>query len=222
MPKYTKVDKQRDIYGELAWNKFHAVKSSKDNSFVYPTNREFFDGPRNYNRKFNTTDMTSPDFYRKNAPKNSVARLHKRPHLKSLYTKNPHSASTFFPNTTKNQHSHHNSKSFMGKRSDSIANKQQFDEMMRHGSFYDTPFILEKEPGNKFKVRDEVKQTMSLASEIPFLRTQIDPQELSKTQQSFFRPNLSNGFSTHGRTSPKSSRAGSPMKQYHSPRKAKK
>ena len=48
MPKYTKVDKQRDIYGELAWNKHHSVKSSKDNTFVYPTCREFFDGPRNY------------------------------------------------------------------------------------------------------------------------------------------------------------------------------
>ena len=50
-------------------------------------------------------------------------------------------------------------------------NKQQYDEMMRHGSVYDTPFILDKEPGNKFKVRDEVKQTMNLASEIPFLRS---------------------------------------------------
>lgn len=91
------------------------------------------------------------------------------------------------------------------------------DEMERHGSFYDTPFILPKEPGNKFAVVDEVKKTMNEAFEIPFLRTQIDPCELSKTQQSFFRPNISNGFSTAGKTSPKSSRAGSPMKG--SPRK---
>ena len=80
------------------------------------------------------------------------------------FIKNSQSISGYFPKTSTNR-------SFIGKRSNSIVNKQQYDEMMRHGSVYDTPFILDKEPGNKFKVRDEVKQTMNLASEIPFLRS---------------------------------------------------
>ena len=60
---------------------------------------------------------------------------------------------------------------------------------------------------------------MNLASEIPFLRTQIVPSELNKTHRSsFFKPNWSNGFSTNGAPSPKiMTRAGSPVKG--SPRK---
>ena len=49
------------------------------------------------------------------------------------------------------------------------------------GSLYDTPFKLEKEPGNKFKVVNEIERTMDKQSEIPFLRTQINPMEFSKT-----------------------------------------
>ena len=67
------------------------------------------------------------------------------------------------------------SKAFKEKRASSINNKLMIDEMNRHGSFYDTPFIIPKEPGNNFAVVDEVKNTMNLASEIPFLRTKIDP-----------------------------------------------
>ena len=164
MPKYTKVDKQRDIYGELAWDKHHSVKTSKFNDNLYPTCREFFDGPRNYNRRFNTTDMQSSDFYRKQAPKNSVGKIHRPPRLRSLYSKSPHSMSNFFGGSS-------TSKVFKEKRSGSITNKHILDEMERHGSFYDTPFVLPKEPGNKFAVVDEVKNTMNEAFEIPFLRT---------------------------------------------------
>lgn len=49
------------------------------------------------------------------------------------------------------------------------------------GSIYDTPFRLQKEPGNKFKVTEAVEQTIGVSSEIPFLRTQINPADFSKT-----------------------------------------
>ena len=60
------------------------------------------------------------------------------------------------------------------------------DQSRFGGSLYDTPFTLEKEPGNKFKVREEVGRTMNNSTEIPFLRTPIEPQELSKTHTAGF------------------------------------
>lgn len=52
MPNYTKLEKERDIYGELGWIGNFNVKCSKNNTSCYPTYREFFDGPRNYNKMF--------------------------------------------------------------------------------------------------------------------------------------------------------------------------
>ena len=50
------------------------------------------------------------------------------------------------------------------------------------GSLYDTPFLLQKEPGNKFKVVNEVEKTMpNHTGEIPFLRSHFDPKQFSKT-----------------------------------------
>lgn len=54
------------------------------------------------------------------------------------------------------------------------------------GSQYDTPFLLEKEPGNKFKVVNEVEKTMRTHSEIPFLRTQIAPEDFARTHTGGF------------------------------------
>ena len=48
------------------------------------------------------------------------------------------------------------------------------------GSHYDTPFLLEKEAGNKFRVVNDVERTMDKQSEIPFLRTQINPLDYNK------------------------------------------
>ena len=45
---------------------------------------------------------------------------------------------------------------------------------------------MEKEPGNKFKVVSAVEKTVGNSSEIPFLRTQIDPQQFAKTYQNGF------------------------------------
>lgn len=48
MPDYTKLSKERDIYGELGWISNFNVKFSKNNNKMHPTYREFFDGPKNY------------------------------------------------------------------------------------------------------------------------------------------------------------------------------
>ena len=59
MPDYSKLAKERDIYGELGWVNNFNVKCSKNNSKLYPTNREFFDDPRNYNSQFSSAQMTN-------------------------------------------------------------------------------------------------------------------------------------------------------------------
>lgn len=39
------------------------------------------------------------------------------------------------------------------------------------GSFYSTPFVLELEKSNKYKIDDRLKDTVPLKNAIPFLRT---------------------------------------------------
>lgn len=41
---------------------------------MYPTYREFFDNPLNYQSTFNNQILTNAEFFRQNAPHNSVAR----------------------------------------------------------------------------------------------------------------------------------------------------
>lgn len=48
MPDYSKLSKERDIYGELGWIQNFNVKFSKNNDKLHPSYREFFDGPKNY------------------------------------------------------------------------------------------------------------------------------------------------------------------------------
>ena len=156
MPDYSKLAKDRDIYGELGWINNFNVKCSKNNDKLYPTYREFFDGPKNYHTTFNNSTMTNSEFFRQNAPKKSVARVKKSPPRKS-----PMMSTTGFS-------------SIKSKRAVS-----QNDQMS--GSFYDTPFVLEKDPGNKFRVVNEVEKTMPTHTEIPFLRTHHDAQAFSKT-----------------------------------------
>ena len=68
MPEYSKVSKERDIYGELGWIPNFNVKYSKNNQKLYPTYREFFDYPKNYHNQFNNQTMTNQEFFRQNAP----------------------------------------------------------------------------------------------------------------------------------------------------------
>lgn len=126
MPDYTKLAQERDIYGELGWIPNFAVKYSKNNTKVYPTYREFFDGPKDYHNAFNSASMTNSEFFRQNAPKQSVARI-SRP---------KRSSGPYSPNSSVGFQS-------LKKRAASVIDRSQMG-----GSHYDTPFILQKEPGN--------------------------------------------------------------------------
>lgn len=64
MPDWSKVAKDRDVYGELAWIPNFNVKLSKHNNKVYPTVREFFDAPKPYHNRFNNQAMTNQEFFR--------------------------------------------------------------------------------------------------------------------------------------------------------------
>jgi hypothetical protein len=74
MPDYSQIAKERDIYGELGWIPNFNVKCSKNNGKRHVTTREYFDGPMNYHVTFNNSTMTNSEFFRQNAPSNSVAR----------------------------------------------------------------------------------------------------------------------------------------------------
>ena len=64
MPDYSKLAKDRDIYGELGWINNFNVKFSKNNHKLHPCYREFFDGPKNYHNQFNNSTMTNSEFFR--------------------------------------------------------------------------------------------------------------------------------------------------------------
>jgi len=66
MPDWSKVDKERDMYGELAWIKNFQVKLSKNNNRMHQKFKEFFDQPRNYHMIYNNS--TQQDFFRETAP----------------------------------------------------------------------------------------------------------------------------------------------------------
>ena len=53
MPDYSRVSKQRDIYGELGWVPNFNIKFSKDNQNMHPSYREFFDYPKVFHSQFN-------------------------------------------------------------------------------------------------------------------------------------------------------------------------
>ena len=56
-----------------------------------------------------------------------------------------------------------------------------------HGEMEVTnPFFLEKDRSKRHATNTEVKRTVAQSSEIPFLRTQIDPMKLSKTHHGTF------------------------------------
>ena len=64
MPDYTKLSKERDIYGELGWISNFNVKSSKNNGRMHSTFREYFDSPKNYHKQFNNASLTNQEFFR--------------------------------------------------------------------------------------------------------------------------------------------------------------
>ena len=117
--------------------------------------------------------MTNPEFFRQNAPKKSVARVQK--YARSIKSPSPNSSKGF-----------NNSRGFNGTFVDRRNTSVTQNSTTMGGSLYDTPFLLDKDPGNKFKVINDVERTMRNQSEIPFLRTQINAMDLSKTHTAGF------------------------------------
>jgi hypothetical protein len=52
-PSWSKLDKTRDVYGELGWIANFEVKSSKNNGRVHRNFKEFFDAPKSYQAVYN-------------------------------------------------------------------------------------------------------------------------------------------------------------------------
>ena len=167
MPDYTKLSKERDIYGELGWISNFNVKFSKNNHKMHPTYREFFDGPKNYHSQFNNASVTNQEFFRQNAPEGSVARL-------------PRGGSSLSPSSSVGFKSFHSGGAH--KRSGTI----DVQNPNFQGSSYATPFILQRDVSNRHRVDDNIKKTVNQTTEIPFLRTQFDAMKMSRTQHGTF------------------------------------
>lgn len=58
MPSYSRVSKERDIYGELGWIPNFSVTYSKNNKDLHKNFKEYFDQPRQYNELFNNSSVT--------------------------------------------------------------------------------------------------------------------------------------------------------------------
>ena len=147
MPDYSKLAKDRDIYGELGWINNFNVKFSKNNHKLHPCYREFFDGPKNYHNQFNNSTMTNSEFFRQNAPAGSVA--------KSPSGYKSYGSSVGFKSVGP-----------AARRSGS-----KMDDISRMGgSAYATPFVLEKDLNNRHRVDKQVEVSMEQTTQIPFLR----------------------------------------------------
>lgn len=142
MPEISKISHDRDIYGELGWVSNFQVKSAKDNTQVHHSYREFFDAPKAYHMKFTSSTMTNSEFFRKNAPNTSVA------------------------------HERSKSTSFAHWRQDVGDGKRGKTSMNVTGSIYQTPFVLQEDKRNNYKVSKKLRGTTlpEMESMIPFLR----------------------------------------------------
>lgn len=142
IPEYSSVSRERDVYGELGWIGNFNVKCSKNNGHRHSTYKEFFDGPKNYHITFTNSTLTNSEFFRQNAPGNSVA-----------YQRQVSSAG-------------------FGKSRPGSQSQQQLGVASMGGSHYSTPFILEQDKSNKHATHEGLKNTneKSLNNMIPFLR----------------------------------------------------
>ena len=140
MPDYTKLSKERDIYGELGWISNFNVKFSKNNNKMHPTYREFFDGPKNYHNQFNNASLTNQEFFRQNAPEGSVARLPQRDPSGSPSGKQSTVGFKTFNASAQ-------------RRSGTLDPNFQ-------GSKYATPFILGKDKSNIHRVTEDIPRTV--------------------------------------------------------------
>lgn len=59
MPNYTKLAKERDVFGELGWIPNFEKKKSKDNDRRYTACKEYFDAPLAYHNEFSSQNTTA-------------------------------------------------------------------------------------------------------------------------------------------------------------------
>lgn len=64
MPDYSKVNRHRDVFGELGWIPNFNVKNSKNNNDRHNGFKEFFDAPRDYAVEFHTASQTNSEFFK--------------------------------------------------------------------------------------------------------------------------------------------------------------
>ena len=149
IPDYAKVAKDRDVYGELGWIGNFNVKDAKNNDHRHHTYREYFDKPKNYHQTYTNSTLTNSEFFRQNAPQNSVA-----------HNRNSNSSTGF--------------ESWKpGSRMHSMS-----------GSTYATPFVLDHDRTNIYKVNDKLVGTMmpEQSHMVPFLRDHDATLERAKAE----------------------------------------
>jgi len=64
IPEYSKIAKDRDVYGELGWISNFNVKCAKNNNNRHTSFREYFDDPKNYHVTFTNSTLTNSEFFR--------------------------------------------------------------------------------------------------------------------------------------------------------------
>ena len=73
MPDWSSLAAERDVFGELGWIPNFDKKLSKDNAKRHMNYREFFDQPKDYASTFTNAAVTNSEFFREQAPEQSVA-----------------------------------------------------------------------------------------------------------------------------------------------------
>ncbi|CDW91563.1 UNKNOWN [Stylonychia lemnae] len=167
MPEYSQVIKQRDTYGELGWIPNFQVTFSKNNPRLHKNYQEYFDRPQEYHTIYQDANVTQSEFFRSQAPSNSVAR------------------------TRRAQSSYRSTRQSMN-----FGNNQNFDDSQRFDQVSQsliapkaTPFYLIHDKSNKHRIDKRVKETQSLKNCIPFLRVNDDDYKkvINQPQQKSFR-----------------------------------
>ena len=77
MPDWSRLSRERDVYGEMAWVPNFHVKTSKHNPKLHQAYKEFFDKPRNYHAFYEGTTKQIEQV-KESAPPKSVAHSRSR------------------------------------------------------------------------------------------------------------------------------------------------
>lgn len=159
MPDYSKLEAERDVFGELGWIPNFSVKNSKNNEHRHDGLREYFDKPRNYNVEFAKTLFNTETFFDSVAEESISLHKSRRSGSPSL------NETQSFAQT---------------QRSINALERVSYAKMRRTSGFAkNTGFLLEKDTQNKYHVNKELQKTVKVANQIPFLRDCRDTDNVS-------------------------------------------